>query len=197
MGHSCTTSAPEFFRKNKNQFPSSAKDTPFQLGLGTELSYFDWLGQNPELAKDFQQWMTLKQQATPNWVDWFDLQGTILKDFRRGSADNILLVDVGGGEGHYLNALNQRFADLPGRLVLQDLPQVISSIEDRPQRTELMAHDFFTSQPVKGMFIVDRSRLLQFDWSRSPTAKSLGELTIALRYRCTSILYALDSARLA
>ncbi|KAI9044585.1 sterigmatocystin 8-O-methyltransferase precursor [Aspergillus affinis] len=150
VGHFCTTSAPGFFRRNNNQYPGSAVDTPFQAGLNTDLSYFDWLCQNPEVAKDFQQWMTLKQQATPNWIDWYDLQGSILKDFRSEPADNILLVDIGGGEGHYLHALNDKYPDLPGRLVLQDLPQVISSIRGPPKRTELMPHDFFTAQPVKG-----------------------------------------------
>ncbi|PWY72486.1 sterigmatocystin 8-O-methyltransferase precursor [Aspergillus sclerotioniger CBS 115572] len=122
--------------------------TPFQLAMNTELSYFEWLGHNPELARDFQQWMTLKQQATPNWVDWFDIRGSILDGFN-SSADSVLLVDVGGGEGHYLHALNEKLPSLPGRLVLQDLPHVVSSIENPPKGTELMSHDFFTSQPVK------------------------------------------------
>ena len=171
VGHFCTTSAPGFFRRNNNQYPSSAVDTPFQAGLNTELSYFDWLGQNPEVAKDFQQWMTLKQQATPNWVDWYDLQDSIVKGFRSEPADNILLVDIGGGEGHYLHALNDKYPDLPGRLVLQDLPQVISSIRDLPKRTELMPHDFFTSQPVKGKSSIDSLLLVQVSWLWIPSSK--------------------------
>ncbi|KAB8276627.1 O-methyltransferase-domain-containing protein [Aspergillus minisclerotigenes] len=149
IGNYCSTYAPEYFRQNNNQFPTSAEDTPFQLAKKTPLSYFAWLGENPSLAKDFQQWMTLKQQATPNWVDWFDVQGNLLHGFRN-RPDDVLLVDVGGGEGHYLHAFNDKYPDAPGRRILQDLPQVISTINKTPKDTELMAHDFFTVQPVKG-----------------------------------------------
>ena len=117
--------------------------------MNTELSYFEWLGHNPELAKDFQQWMTLKQQTTPNWADWFDIKHSITDGFN-DSANNVLLVDIGGGEGHYLHALNEKVPSLPGRLVLQDLPHVVSSIKTPPKGTDLMPHDFFTPQPVKG-----------------------------------------------
>ncbi|BAE55269.1 unnamed protein product [Aspergillus oryzae RIB40] len=149
IGNYCSTYAPEYFRQNNNQFPTSAEDTPFQLAKKTPLSYFEWLGENPSLAKDFQQWMTLKQQATPNWVDWFDVRGNLLHGFRN-RPDDVLLVDVGGGEGHYLHAFNDKYPDAPGRRILQDLPQVISTINKTPKDTELMAHDFFTVQPVKG-----------------------------------------------
>ncbi|KNG80970.1 hypothetical protein ANOM_010986 [Aspergillus nomiae NRRL 13137] len=149
IGNYCTTYAPEYFRQNHNQFPTSAEDTPFQLAKNTPLSYFAWLGQNPSLAKDFQQWMTLKQQTTPNWVDWFDIKGNLFGGFRNQPGD-VLLVDVGGGEGQYLHAFNDKFPDTPGRRILQDLPQVISTINNPPKGIELMAHDFFTAQPVKG-----------------------------------------------
>ncbi|KAF7590961.1 hypothetical protein BBP40_002213 [Aspergillus hancockii] len=149
IGNYCTTYAPEYFRRNNNQFPTSVEDTPFQLAKNTHLNYFQWLGENPSLARDFQQWMTLKQQATPNWVDWFDVHGAILDGFRNEPKD-VLLVDVGGGEGHYLHAFNRKFPDAPGRRILQDLPQVVSGIKDSPEATELMAHDFFTPQSVKG-----------------------------------------------
>ncbi|KAJ5900168.1 uncharacterized protein N7473_004238 [Penicillium subrubescens] len=149
IGNFCTTYAPEYFRKNNNQFPPSAEDTPFQLAKNTDLNYFHWLGQNPSLAKDFQQWMALKQRSTPNWVDWFDVHGTIL-DGVRTHPNDVLLVDIGGGEGHYLHAFNDRFPDAPGRRILQDLPQVVSDPKAAPTGTELMAYDFFTPQPVKG-----------------------------------------------
>ncbi|BDD58898.1 hypothetical protein MAP00_004138 [Monascus purpureus] len=151
MGNLCALKAPEFFRRNNNQFPSSAKDTPFQLAMNTSLGYFEWLGQNPDLAKDFQQWMTMKQKATPNWVDWFDIQGEVIDGFKSDSPENgVLLVDVGGGEGHYLREFRGKFPHAPGRLILQDLPHVVSSIESPPRGIEVTVHDFFTPQPVRG-----------------------------------------------
>lgn len=194
IGNYCSTYAPEYFRQNNNQFPTSAEDTPFQLAKKTPLSYFAWLGENPSLAKDFQQWMTLKQQATPNWVDWFDVQGNLLHGFRN-RPDDVLLVDVGGGEGHYLHAFNDKYPDAPGRRILQDLPQVISTINKTPKDTELMAHDFFTVQPVKGTKICfplvglagDFAFLFLYSICYGPTYTDQS-------IRRSSILYALDTS---
>jgi hypothetical protein len=150
IGNLCASKAPEFFRRNKNQFPNSAKDSPFQLAFNTDLSYFEWLGQNPGLAKDFQQWMAVKQKATLNWVDWFDIQQHIIDGFEEKPQGSVLLVDVGGGEGYYSRQFRHKFFKASGRVILQDLPHVIASIENPPSGVELTSHDFFTPQPLKG-----------------------------------------------
>lgn len=108
------------------------------------------MSQNPETAKDFQQVMALKQKGTSNWINWFDIQGHILDGFNAESPDSVLMVDVGAGEGIYLHQFKEKFPNALGRLVLQDLPHVVSTISNPPPDTELMAHDIFTPQPVKG-----------------------------------------------
>ncbi|OJJ07883.1 hypothetical protein ASPVEDRAFT_47076 [Aspergillus versicolor CBS 583.65] len=163
IGQPCATYGPEFFRRNGNQFPSCVEDTPFQLAQKTKLSYWDWLGQNTSLAQDFQQFMTIKQQKTPCWADWFDVSGIILDGFRKNEEHSTMLVDIGGGEGHYTIAFKSKFPDA-GRCILQDLPHVISSITNAPDATELMAHDFFQPQPVKGARVYYLHWILH-DWS--------------------------------
>ncbi|KAJ5775356.1 O-methyltransferase family 2 [Penicillium nucicola] len=179
IGNCCTSKAPEFFRRNQNQFPSSAKDTPFQLGMNTDLGYFEWLGQNPALAKDFQQWMSLKQAATASWVDWFDIEKNIIDDFDAQSPDNVLLVDVGGGEGRYLREFQDKFQIAPGQLVLQDLPNVIEAIENPPD-VKLIAHDFFTPQPVKGARAYFMHWILH-DWSDERCRAILTNIVAAMK----------------
>ncbi|KAJ6186900.1 hypothetical protein N7519_001808 [Penicillium mononematosum] len=53
---------------------------------------------------------------------------------RVSSNDRVQLVDIGGGLGHDLAGLKRKFPNIPGRLVLEDLPDVIEhakeSIED-------------------------------------------------------------------
>lgn len=169
---------PEFFRRNGNQFPSAVDDTPFQLAMKTRLSYWDWLGENRSLAEDFQQFMTIKQQKTPCWVDWFDVNGIILDGFRQDDKESILLVDVGGGEGHYTNAFNSKFPDA-GRCVLQDLPHVLSSITNPPDATELMAHDMFKPQPVKGARAYYLHWILH-DWSDTKAREILAHIVEAM-----------------
>lgn len=44
----------------------------------------------------------------------------------------------------------ERHNDLPGRLILQDLPETINSIEKALPGIEPMIYDFFGPQPVIG-----------------------------------------------
>lgn len=176
------TYGPEYFRRNNNQFPTSILDTPFQLANNTKKSYFDWLGENPSLAKDFQQFMTAKQQKTPCWVDWFDVDGVILDGFGgndNGNEDGVLFVDIGGGEGHYTHAFNHKFPDAPGRRIVQDLPHVISNISTLPEKTELMAHDFFKPQPVKGARVYYLHWILH-DWSDEQARQILTNIAASM-----------------
>ncbi|KAL4798809.1 S-adenosyl-L-methionine-dependent methyltransferase [Aspergillus venezuelensis] len=174
IGHPCVTYAPEYFRRNGNQFPASITDTPFQLAKNTSLSYFDWLHENPSLSQDFQLFMTIRQQKASNWVDWFDVKNTILDGFEQAKNGGVLLVDVGGGEGHYIHAFNRKFppADVRGCRVLQDLPHVVSNITNPPESTELMAQDLFQPQPVKGARVYYLHWILH-DWADEEARKIL------------------------
>ena len=62
-------------------------------------------------------------------------------------ASAVFCVDIGGGKGHDLDKLHNRFPILPGRLILQDLQKVTTS----SVVFESMVHDFFQPQPIKGM----------------------------------------------
>ncbi|KAL4861296.1 hypothetical protein BDV12DRAFT_204152 [Aspergillus spectabilis] len=121
IGNYRTAYAPEYFRQNKHAFPESTKETAFQMAKNTYLDYFTWQAENPSLAADSQAWMTVKQQASLNRVKWFDVQGVLLDGLRKGSGDangkgeEVVNVDIAGGEGHYLHAFNRKFPNTPGR----------------------------------------------------------------------------------
>ncbi|KAL4793559.1 sterigmatocystin 8-O-methyltransferase precursor [Aspergillus venezuelensis] len=186
VGAYCTMYGPDYFRRNGNQLPKSVLDTPFQLAKNTQLSYFDWMRENPAAAKDFQLWMTAKQHSAPNWVDWFDVQSAILDGVfepQPASNDNVLFIDIGGGEGHYLHAFNRKFPEAPGRRVLQDLPHVISSIskalDSEGPTIELMPHDFFKPQPIKGARVYYLHWILH-DWSDDKAREILENIVAAM-----------------
>ena len=65
------------------------------------------------------------------------------------STDGVLLVDVGGSLGHDMVKFKERFRQAPGRLIVQDLASVLAQAKEDSD-VEMMAHDFFTEQPVKG-----------------------------------------------
>lgn len=62
---------------------------------------------------------------------------------------SVMFVDVGGGYGQKAIALKEAFADLPGRIIVQDLPMTIQRAP-KVDGIEFMSHDFFTEQPIKG-----------------------------------------------
>lgn len=84
--------------------------------------------------------------ARKYWVDWFPAQENLLEGARDSTA---LIVDVGGGKGHDLQAFHQKYPQR-GRLILQDLPQVIDNIKNLDPAIERFTYDFFTDQPVQG-----------------------------------------------
>ena len=61
-----------------------------------------------------------------------------------------IFVDIGGGIGHQCLELKKRLPDVPGRVVLQDLPPVIAQALPC-DGVENTVHDFRTEQPIKGI----------------------------------------------
>lgn len=79
--------------------------------------------------------------------------------------NEVAIVDVGGGMGHDLVELKKKQPEIPGRFILQDLPQVIEQISQPLEGIEAMTHDFYTEQPIKGgttveLFTLPLSRFL-------------------------------------
>ena len=67
------------------------------------------------------------------------------------SDEKIVFVDVGGGQGHMMKKVLERWPGLKGTVVVQDQ---VSTLKDMGGKTvegiEFMGSDFFESQPVKG-----------------------------------------------
>lgn len=91
--------------------------------------------------------------ARDYWIDWYDVSGRVLDGFNAENGD-ALIVDVGGGKGHDLQAFHDKFEPrgYSGALVLQDQPQILESIPEEAlsSRIQRQAQDFFTPQKVKG-----------------------------------------------
>ncbi len=92
---------------------------------------------------------------------FFPVKERIEQGMTRNKND-VAIVDVGGGMGHDLVELRKKQPDIPGRFILQDLPQVIEQIPQPIQGIEATAHDFYTEQPVKGATIIEPFRLPLF-----------------------------------
>ena len=64
--------------------------------------------------------------------------------------EDVILVDVGGGHGHVLEDFRKQRPDIKGRVIVQDLPEVIEGRVSL-NGVEVMAYNLFTAQPVRGI----------------------------------------------
>ena len=84
------------------------------------------------------------------WTDFYPVQERLCDEIER-SEDAVLLVDVGGGVGNVLKDFVKESARKTGRLILQDQQAALGDADAlKEQGIEVMAHDFFSTQPIKG-----------------------------------------------
>ena len=158
---------PQFLESIQHQNPTDYNNGAFQYGHGTKLGLFEYIKEDPERIKVFNSGM----------------QSLAISDARKGAgpfpfdkklggeeilATDVMIVDVGGGRGQALKAIMETFPTLKGRMILQDVPNVIedAKADDLPSFIEPMAASFFERQPVKGMqfesFVISIGQLLSF-----------------------------------
>jgi len=95
--------------------------------------------------------MKAMRSTRRHWTDWYPVQAELLADASCDTQD-VLLVDVGGGKGHDLERFSQRFPAASGRLVLQDLPTTLDGVAELGVNIEVLPHDFFGVQPIRGSY---------------------------------------------
>ena len=137
---------------------------PFEHHTGAhehrEQGMFEWLMSNPPMLANWNAFMSGRRTDRKQWHEMFAADHIILEG-ASSDDDAVLLVDIGGGEGQDAEAFRAEFSDIPGKVILQDLPKVINNIEELDVRVVRMSHDFFTPQPVKGK--ASQSRLESYD----------------------------------
>ncbi|MCJ1352911.1 MAG: hypothetical protein MMC33_002895 [Icmadophila ericetorum] len=141
-----------YLQQNNFQDPTNCNSTASTFAFGMPI--FQWLAQNPSVQANFNLWMDGRRKGKANWLDIFPFEDRIVIDTKKDNG-TVLFVDVGGNEGHVVKELRARYPDLDGRVILQDQQSVVNRLLDRladfeEQGIEVMAHDFFNPQPVKG-----------------------------------------------
>lgn len=69
---------------------------------------FEWMHEKLEAAKPFNAVMGTIRSTRKFWASWFLVEEELVSGFSGGDED-VLLVDVGGGNGHDLEALLELF----------------------------------------------------------------------------------------
>jgi O-methyltransferase domain len=142
---------PEYGIKTGWQSNGTYAEGPFQLGARTKLEFWEYLKEDPQRMKLFNSGM--RSQATIGngslsgaYPFGEELNAVQVED------DEVLIVDVGGGRGQSLEAIRHDYPHLKGRLILQDLPDVIEDAKTKglPSFIEPHVGSFFEPQAIKG-----------------------------------------------
>ncbi|RMZ79472.1 hypothetical protein DV738_g3412, partial [Chaetothyriales sp. CBS 135597] len=123
--------------------------TMFEYAHGK--SMWQVLEENPDIRHNFDLWMgEQRKNEETSWQRRYPPSADLKPDNLKADPDAVLMVDVGGAHGSQLINFRSQFPLLPGQLVLQDLPESVGSITNPPEKIRVMAHNFFTPQPIKG-----------------------------------------------
>ncbi|KAL5114954.1 hypothetical protein ACEQ8H_007126 [Pleosporales sp. CAS-2024a] len=179
---------PSFFQQHGFRSPDSGVDGPFQHAFNCKGShYFEhFANNNAEMGRRFASMMQVWSQGRPRWFsnDYYPVQERLIAG---ATTDAPFLVDVGGGSGHDMEGLRQAFeGQLPGKLVLQDRPEVVAIAKVGPG-SEAMAHDFLTEQPVKGARAYYLHSIIQ-DWNDAVNTRILKAIVPAMTKGYSKIL---------
>lgn len=145
---------PEFFKKQgwKSQVTETNNLYTFAHSTPSGMTMWEYVDSFPDRLKNLNFAMMAQTQATMWTIGIFPFEEELKKV--ETSDDTVLLVDIGGGRGQATLQIRAMCKDIKGRMILQDRKEVTDSltVEELPG-IELMAYDFFTPQPVKGMSI--------------------------------------------
>ncbi|KAI1741216.1 S-adenosyl-L-methionine-dependent methyltransferase [Xylaria scruposa] len=138
---------PTWLRANNYKVLPDANHCAWQVGANTAETFWESMSKDPSLSKYFNDYMAVPRTTQEeDFVSFYPFEAV----FADSNADDILFVDIGGGLGHQAMRVRSAFPRSRGRVILQDLPQVINKISagSLPD-VEIMNYDMAHPQPVK------------------------------------------------
>ncbi|OBZ74915.1 O-demethylpuromycin-O-methyltransferase [Grifola frondosa] len=157
----------------KWKYSQSPVETAFQLTFKTDLPFFDWLNERPEIMGRYAE-------AVQAFGDRFS-RG-LITDYPWASLPaSQTIIDCGGGQGAFSVALAKLCPS--HKFIVQDMDDVIvraaanigtqlpGALESRRIRVE--AHDFFTAMPRRGDGYNYLFRHILHDWPKERVSKVL------------------------
>ncbi|KAH4836673.1 hypothetical protein HBH60_024650 [Parastagonospora nodorum] len=165
---------PAFLRSKKYQDITDGQNTVFQPAYNTDLDTNEWFSQNPLHMGARIKYMAMEQAVRGRWLNVYPIQSQL----KGWNPELPAFVDVGGSVGHYCTMFKNNFPDVPGRVILQDLPDTLSHALKTPG-VELMGHDFFQPQPIKGAKFYHLGWILN-NWNDDESKQILRQIRSAM-----------------
>ncbi|CAG8952449.1 hypothetical protein HYFRA_00001196, partial [Hymenoscyphus fraxineus] len=153
---------PEYFQTKTPSDLLDLRKTPYSFAYNMEgHTFYEVLTASPERLNMFNKAMTQQEAGLPilGMFPFASLKEAVLAEPERA-----FMVDIGGGRGQALLAVNKETDGVWGcgaKMVLQDRKVVLDSIspEEAPGVVK-MEYDFYTEQPVKNAHIYYLRRIL-------------------------------------
>ncbi|CAI6334215.1 unnamed protein product [Periconia digitata] len=181
---------PTYLKNNKFQNPENGVDGPFQYAHKHEGHAFHFLTAHPEIFQAFHGYVHALRTHRPSWTEMYPVQERLVQGLKT-EGDASALIDLGGGVGQTLQDFTKAVPEYNGRLVLQELPEVIGAATamgvGADNRIELQAYDFFTPQPIKGARAYFMRSVLH-DWPDELCRKILANIKDAMEPGYSKIL---------
>lgn len=137
---------PGFLKRTGYKNPEDELHTVFQDCFNTDKHVFDWFKDNPENLRFFNDYMAFRRKADISWLSVYPVR----EETKGWDPEKPVYVNIGGGIGHQCEQFKGEYPDVPGRVILQDLPHSIEKALPTPG-VENMVHNFFQPQPIKGL----------------------------------------------
>lgn len=176
-----TAFMPTYFEANGHKDLQDARHAPFSFAYQCDgTTYFQFLNkpENERMANAFNATMALQKQGEE---ESFVSSYPVSERLSIYNAERVLFVDVGGGVGHQLLKFQARAEGLKGKMMLFDLPGVISQADSVPEDVVKVGHDFFQPLPeavwgAKAFYL----RNILHDWPQTQASVILKNIADAV-----------------
>ena len=172
-----------YFAQYGRREPVGQRNTIMAYALGDpSLTHWEHMNRNETHMKNFMAAMSALA-ASMGGVEVYDFSRVVAAG--ENEPDRILVVDVGGGRGHSLEAIFKTTPNLDmSRCVVEDLPIVIEEAkklaDGELKKASFVGMDFHTEQPVKGALVYLIRRCLH-DYSDDDSINILQHIRDAMR----------------
>ncbi|KHO00652.1 O-methyltransferase [Metarhizium album ARSEF 1941] len=172
---------PDYFGKFGLGQPLGRENTPITFTVGNaSLTIWEHMNRSPEMKKTFM--LAMQAMSTGHGIIG-DYSFKWVVDKIDESQDRPLVVDVGGGKGHALEAIVAATGLPMERCVLEDLEPVLELVRSQAEgpikNAQLIGLDFHTEQPVKGAVVYYIRRCLH-DYGDADCIKILKQISAAM-----------------
>lgn len=157
---------PDFFARHKREDLATARPLPVNTAMGSDQAVWEWLSERPRDRDAFNDFMFIQATGLASFLEVFPLDKYVQTS---NTSDRIQFVDVGGGSGHISRAVLAKYPSLHGKIAVEDRPDygTVSRADFAKDGIQMVPHDFFTPQPLKGAKVYYMRNILH-DW---PTDK--------------------------